>query len=107
MRTFDTDYINHNNHRKHARRSNNRVCRPNFKTEAILAVLIFFIEKHAEHKCVCCCLSAHLNVADHTNSGLTDTNPVRSRWPVRQRSIRSKCRSPWINQHFIHNCHIY
>ena len=25
MRTFDGDYVNHNNHRKHAKRSNNRV----------------------------------------------------------------------------------
>ena len=25
MRTFDADYINHNNHRKHAKRLNNRV----------------------------------------------------------------------------------
>ena len=25
MRTFDADYVNHNNHRKHAEHSNNRV----------------------------------------------------------------------------------
>ena len=28
MWTFDADYINHNNHRKHANRANNRVSMP-------------------------------------------------------------------------------
>ena len=28
MRTFDADYVNHNNHRKHAERSNNRLSGP-------------------------------------------------------------------------------